>query len=44
MKKRKTPYIFDVLLSDKCIDKLDIINTDDGFFMVNKSLSDILLS
>lgn len=44
MKKRKTPYIFDVLLSDKCIDKLHVINTDDGFFMVNKALSDILLS
>ena len=42
MSDRNTPNIFKLLLSDMCIDKSDIIGTSDGFFMVNKSISNIL--
>ena len=42
MSDRNTPNIFKLLLSDMCIDKSDITGTSDGFFMVNKSISNIL--
>ena len=41
---KNTPYIFQLLLSDKSIEKSDICGTPDGFFMVNKSIANILLS
>ena len=42
MSDRNIPNIFRLLLSDICIDKLDIVGTSDGFFMVNKSIANIL--
>ena len=42
MSDRNIPNIFRLLLSDMCIDKLDIVGTSDGFFMVNKSIANIL--
>ncbi len=42
MSDRNIPNIFRVLLSDMCIDRTDIIKTSDGFFMVNKSIENIL--
>ena len=44
MSDRKIPNIFRLLISDMCIDKHDIVNTSDGFFMVNKSIANILSS
>ena len=38
------PDFFRYLLSDMCIEKSDIVHTSDGFFIVNKSLTDILAS
>lgn len=42
MSDRKIPDIFRILLSYMCIDKTDIINTSDSFFIVNKSIANIL--
>ena len=42
MDKAKTPVIFQKLLSDLCIEQEQIMRTVDGFFLVYKSLSDIL--
>ena len=42
MLDRNIPNIFRLLLSDMCIDKHDIAGTSDGFFMVNKSIANIL--
>ena len=42
MDKAKTPVIFQKLLSDLCIEREQIMRTVDGFFLVYKSLSDIL--
>ena len=38
----RTPDAFNCLIEAKCINQSDIISTEDGFFFVNKSLSDIL--
>lgn len=38
----KMPKIIELLCSDKCIVNSDIVMTLDGFFMVRKSISDIL--
>ena len=37
----RTPDAFNCLIEAKCINQSDIISTEDGFFFVNKSLSDI---
>ena len=37
-----TPNTFGRLIEAECINQSDIISTEDGFFFVNKSLSDIL--
>jgi hypothetical protein len=37
-----TPDAFSCLRKAKCINQSDIISAEDGFFLVNKSLSDIL--
>lgn len=42
MTDKNIPNIFHFLLSDKSIDNSDIINTSDSFFVVNKSIADIL--
>ena len=42
MFNKNTPNIFRFLLSNMCIEDLDILKTTDGFFMVNKSVADIL--
>ena len=42
MSDRNIPHIFENLLSDKCIEQSDILKTSDGFFIINKSISDIL--
>lgn len=38
------PNIFMLLLSDMCIDKHDIVKSSDGFFVIDKSIADILAS
>ena len=42
MSDRNIPNIFKCLLSDTCIDKHDILGTSDGFYMVYKSIANIL--
>ena len=42
MDNRNTPKMFAALLSEGCIDKSDILNTSDGFFLVYKSIAQIL--
>ena len=42
MSDKNIPNIFRLLLSDMCIDKPDIVGTSDGFFVVNKSIANIL--
>lgn len=42
MDKRTVPKFFLQLLSEGCIQKIDILQTQDGFWMICKSLSDIL--
>ena len=42
MSHKNIPNIFRLLLSDMCIDKPDIARTSDGFFVVNKSIANIL--
>ena len=44
METKNTPQIFDFLLSDKCVELSEILKTEDGFFVINKSLSDLLLT
>ena len=44
MSDKNTPNIFRFLLSDMSIENSDIFGTSDGFFMVNKSISNILSS
>ena len=43
MSGESTPKIFSLLISEKCAEESDILRTDDGFFMIYKSLSNILL-
>jgi hypothetical protein len=42
MSDRNIPDIFRLLLSDMCMDWPDIEKTDDGFFVIDKSIADIL--
>lgn len=44
MSDKKIPDIFCFLLSDTSIDNSDIVGTSDGFFVVNKSIANILAS
>ena len=44
MSDRNIPNIFCILLSDTSIGKSDIEGTSDGFYMINKSIADILAS
>ena len=44
MSDRNIPNIFCILLSDTNIGKSDIEGTSDGFYMINKSIADILAS
>ena len=44
MLDKNSPYIFQHLLSDMNIENSDIAGTADGFFMVHKSIADILSS
>ena len=43
MLEKNLPKLFEILISNECINKSDILQTSDGFFMVYKSLSNILL-
>ena len=38
----RTPGTFERLIEEKCINLSNILNTEDGFFFINKSISDIL--
>ena len=42
MLHKNTPSIFKCLLSNMCIKERDILKTLDGFYMVNKSISNVL--
>lgn len=42
MLDKNEPNIFSRLLSDQCVDESDIVKTDDGFFLANKSIAGIL--
>lgn len=42
MPDKNIPNSFQFLLSEKSIENTDILNTSDGFYMINKSISDIL--
>ena len=42
MNAERTPNTFGRLIEAECINQSDIISTEDGFFFVNKSFSDIL--
>ena len=42
MLHKNIPNIFKCLLSDMCIDEHDILGTSDGFYMVYKSIANIL--
>ena len=42
MSDKNIPSVFQILLTDLCIAKSDIMNTSDGLFIAYKSLSDIL--
>ncbi len=44
MSEKNIPDIFCFLLSDRSIENSDIIGTSDGFFVVNKSVANILAS
>ena len=44
MSDKNTPNVFRFLISDMSIKNSDIVKTSDGFFMVNKSIANILLS
>lgn len=44
MEARNMPKIFDFLLSQNCATPSEIFKTEDGFYLVNKSLADILLT
>ena len=44
MADRDIPDLFRRSLCDMCIDESDIVRTTDGFFMVNRSVADILAS
>ena len=44
MTDKNTPKIFEFLLSNTNIEKSDILKTSDGFYMVNRSISNILSS
>ena len=44
MLNQNTPNVFCFLLSDKSIAESDIAGTSDGFFVVNKSIANILLT
>ena len=42
MSDKNIPNIFRFLLSDMSIENSDIVGTSDGFFVVNKSIANIL--
>ena len=42
MKKYPIPVIFQKLISEDCLKDIDIVNTQDGFYLAYKSLADIL--
>lgn len=42
MSDKNIPDVFRFLLSDMCIENSDILKTPDGFFMINKSIANIL--
>ena len=44
MSGKNIPNIFGFLLSDLCIEKSDIMNSSDGFFIAYKSIAEILSS
>ena len=44
MPDKKMPNVFSLLLSNLSIDNSDIVGTSDGFFVVNKSIANILSS
>ena len=44
MSGKNTPNIFRFLLSDMSVETSDIVGTSDGFYMINKSIANILLS
>ena len=44
MTDKNTPKIFEFLLSNTNIEQPDILKTADGFYMVNRSISNILSS
>ena len=44
MSNKNIPSVFDFLLSNSCIEMSHIVKTSDGFYMVNKSISNILLT
>ena len=44
MSDKNTPNIFRFLLSDMSIDNSDIVGSSDGFFVINKSIANILAS
>jgi hypothetical protein len=43
MPNQELPNVFKSLISNGCVDPSDILKTTDGFFMIYKSVSDILL-
>ena len=44
MSDRNMPRIFEILIADRCIGEPDVSKTSDGFFVVNKSIANILLA
>ena len=42
MADKGMPDIFGFLRSEMCVDQSDIIKTEDGFFVVNRSIASIL--
>ena len=42
MLHKNTPNVFKSLLSEMCIDKHDILETSDGFYMVYKSIAKMI--
>ena len=44
MSHKNIPHIFHLLISDMSIKQSDLVRTSDGFYMVHKSIADILAS
>lgn len=42
MEKQKNPDVFNDLINMECVEKNHIVSTNDGFFAISKSLSEIL--